>query len=289
MEYNGVLYDAILVRGTPRFRANKKMVATESVPVEIREVLIQQAQRPKEIAPSPDQLQREPLSFDEVLPTVAPLSTEAGVAPVAPVAPVAAPEQLPLPLSGADFDDEQLSPPPARDNAPFTGFELELMEQLETMKQAAAEKGGLETATLFQLASEMYRRFGIYTVFVGDPPKQGDTHPFHGAVMNRYEHGIAYQAYNRVQARGVLKNIDFEKQALTQRGAKEVYQEHHQEFQERADGRHNNGGFQTFDQRTRVGYGTQSSTATKRHDGDQISEEPTAEPGLFSKTVRPQW
>ena len=59
MNYRGTEYDAILVRGNPRFRANRKMVAADSVPVEVKSALIAElelSQKPTEVPPSPAEI-----------------------------------------------------------------------------------------------------------------------------------------------------------------------------------------------------------------------------------------
>lgn len=56
---------------------------------------------------------------------------------------------------------------------------------------------GIEGASLFDLAAELHRRFGVYTSFTNVEPTDGDIHPLTASEMTRYEHGHAYQLFKR--------------------------------------------------------------------------------------------
>lgn len=276
MNYQGIEYDAILVRGNPRFRANKKMVAADSVPIEVRAALVAELQAPKPavIPPSPAEVQA---SQD------APLQ-EAGIQPIEEV-------------SEKDFTDNPapvVAPAPLANDvtaATATGlpsqYEMDLISQLEDVKQELANRQATKL-DLFGLAKEMYEQYGIYTVFVGAPPKDGDAHPFNGQVMTRYELGLAYQQFNRVQAQGLLK-VNFEEQHTSMKRSELARDIHQREMDDRKQGTYSDG-YSSFDERTSVqGQNAQSSAIPRAHTNDPISEDATVEPNLRGQTIRPTW
>lgn len=268
MNYQGIEYDAILVRGNPRFRANKKMVAADSVPIEVKAALVAQLQAPKPavIPPSPAEVQAS---------QEAPFQ-EAGIQPI---------------VSEQDFTD---APAPVADDvtAPTaTGlpsqYEMDLISQLEDVKQELANRAATKL-DLFGLAKEMYEQYGIYTVFVGAPPKDGDAHPFNGQVMTRYELGLAYQQFNRAQAQGLLK-VNFQEQHVTQQRSELARDIHQREMDDRKQGSYSDG-YSSFEERTSVqGQNAQSSAIPRAHNNDPISEDATVEPNLRGQTIRPTW
>ena len=255
MEYQGSEYDAILVRGTPRFRKNRKMVAADTVPQNVREALVFQLNQ-KDVEPSA-----------EVKPQ------EAGIAP----------------LGEKDFTDTlSASVSTIEGQGMPSKYEMELIQQLEDVKRELSE-GNAKAKTLPELAKEMHERFGIYTVFTGHAPKDGDAHPFNGQVMTRYELGLAYQQFNRTQAQGLL-NTNFQDQVATQRQSQAASTVHAQEIEDRRQGVWEDPNhFPTFAERTSVRGQNQSSMQQVSHNNDPISEDATVEPNLRGQTIRENW
>lgn len=260
-------YDAILVKGQPRFRKDRKMVPAVSVPADIKTALtVELINRPQEpvVLQSPADVQK-----------ATEVPTEAGVVSMEPQ------------LEAADFeatDDTGAIP---------TAYEMELIEQLESLKAQLVENQSVKTnLKLSDLGKEMYKRFGVYTVFAGEHPQLGDTHPFTGQPMNRYEMGLAYQSFRKAQATGILDR-DFANEYKALNDSRDAIQAHTEEAQQR---RENPGlgmpKYESFAERTSVaGQNRQSSTRLQARPNDPISEDITAEPenGTRGQTIRPSW
>lgn len=265
-------YDAILVRDAPRYRHNRKMVGAAQVPDNIRQALEYELRNP-----APVVLQ----SPAEVQAAATQPPQEPGIQPVAD-------EQ---PMTQADFDE----PAPAPAGMP-TQYEMDLAEQLEAARAQILENAGatpvqpLSAVGLTELANELYRRFGVYTVFTNQPPKPEDIHPFTADVMTRYEVGLAYQSYNRAVARGVLHQ-DFTQVRDQAQASAQASTAHAQEIENRiADPNYQAPAYKSFSERTSVeGQNKQQSSTTIAHNNDPFSEDPTAEPNLRGQTIRPQW
>jgi hypothetical protein len=251
-------YDAILVKGQPRFRLDRKMVPAAQVPADIQATLVKSLLGEVDV-PTP------PVSVPVVegADFVQPVTIESIVAA------------------------EGLTP--TTDKMP-SSFEMQLIEQLEDVKAQLAEReSGIKSATIFELAQEMYQRFGVYTVFINQPPKDEDIHPFSGDIMTRYEVGLAYQKHNQVIAQGKLTRdygaqyagIEASRQASVTHAA--TIEENRQMTDDQQIERN------TFDARTNLGAQVQSSMQTKARANDQISDEATPEPNLFGVTIRPDW
>lgn len=93
------------------------------------------------------------------------------------------------------------------------GMENVELEELR-IKVQKAEKALTELlpmtvfeATLEQLAKEMSNRFGVYTVFIGREPEDGDVHPISAELMNMYERGLAYKQYVKATLTGKVENL----------------------------------------------------------------------------------
>lgn len=102
-------YDAITVKGQPRFRLNRKMVAAANVPADIKAALMLEMSQPKEIQPSPADIQR----------TAENIPTEAGVAPIDD-----------SPLEGDDFAEANFIDEPAAPAPEPVGKSLQSLESL---------------------------------------------------------------------------------------------------------------------------------------------------------------
>lgn len=276
MEQDGIVYDAILVRGTPRFRANKKMVAAASIPEDVRAILAE-----KLFA------QAEPLP---PVPTVVPVVTPEELE-VAAKAFNIAPEQPPVSnefvAPGAEqFPDTSINP-----GLP-SEYEMELIAQLEEAKQELAT---MHTATepaaltLTGLAQEMYSRFGVYTVFVGEPPLPDDVNALTARPMTRYEVGLAYQNFKYATQNGLLAS-DFNKVREQIEDSRVAHAQNPEEFAKReADEEYGAPKYKSFNERTSVHGQNQQATSTKTYANDPISEEPTAEPVLHGQIIRRDW
>ena len=275
-EYQG--YDAILVRGTPRFRKDKKMVATNAVPLDIRNLLVTEL-----MAPVPE-------------PSVAAPVMEPGVVPIT----VDTPQ-----LEGADFNvDETISvgvagphtiadidPPYEVSPGMPTQYEIELIKELEQAKMQLASTKQAQPAelSLEQLAKQLRDRFGIYTVFAGSEPKPGDAHPFTGKPMTRYEMGIAYSAYTAALGQGRLV-VDYELQHKVMEDSNAAVEMHSNEIERRkVEPDFDVPKHMSFQERTSVEGQKYRSTTTVSRPNDPISEDVTAEPNLRGTTIRPDW
>lgn len=280
-EYEG--YDAILVRGAPRFRYNRRMIAAKDVPAHIQAQLMADLTRPDVVVPpSPADIQADTTRSREVS------------APIEEDIPVGAP---PTPM---DFEEaEPLTDEPNPDlaerpvNLP-SEEEMKLIMELEEAKAKIIENAGikdtLKTADIFELAQELYDRFSVYTVFVGHHPQDNDVHPFHGGTMTRYELGLAYQMYNRAESQGLLQR-DFTSQKEEVERGRQASIDHAQEIENRRQDPHFQApAYQTFAERTSVeGQNKQASTVTVTRPNDPISEDVTAEADVRGTTIRPQW
>lgn len=254
-------YDAILVKGTARFRHNRKMVPAADVPQEIQTALVEALVNEKLQAPA------------NPIPVQAPVE----VAPEAP-------------MTLADFEQpvEDIAPEVVNTGVP-TEFEMNLITELEAAKAKIAELESTPAVKqdLPSIAAELHKRYGIYTAFLGIPPTSGDVHPFTGKQMNRYEMGLAYQAYKQAKAAGYLNN-NFDAQVEKIREATAARDVHQNEFAERRAGTYDDG-FKTFAERTAPQFSAQKSTTTVKRNNDPISEDVTAEPNLRRQTIREQW
>lgn len=264
-------YDAVIVKDTPRFRLNRKMVATDSVPENIKMELIRRIAEEKE----------RRLAAPAVVEGDTTEQNSEGTIFEAPEEEAQAAAKA---LSDADFTEPTGPDEPAK----YTPYELELIGEIERLKEQVSESG-LETATIFELANELYKRFGVYTVFINQPPKDGDVHPFNGEVMTRYETGLAYQKFNQVTAQGKLKK-DFGSQYQEVERSREASQTHRKIMEQNAvmtptDHEKQN----TFAYRTSVNGQNRRSTVTKSHVNDPISEDATVEPNIRGVTIRPDW
>ena len=71
----------------------------------------------------------------------------------------------------------------------------------------------IHAAPLEDIARALYERFGVWTVFLGEFPKESDISPITSEIMTRYDRGVAYNAAKRANARGLL-NRDLEASRL---------------------------------------------------------------------------
>lgn len=176
---------------------------------------------------------------------------------------------------------------PTNDKLP-SSFEMELIEELERCNEEITALKSKEF-TIFELAEELYRRFGVYTVFLGRPPRDNDVHPFSGDTMTRYEVGLAYQKHNQAMAQGKLQK-DFGYQHEINDQTREASKVHRAEMEARKE---NPEAFapaiKSFAERTSVGHQNQSSMRTVARPNDAISEDVTPEPNLHGQTIRPDW
>lgn len=175
----------------------------------------------------------------------------------------------------------------APDVPPFTEMELALMEEVETLREQAEENERYDAASLAKI---FYEEFGVYTMWAGEDPKVGDTHPITAKPMTRYDMGIAYQARRKSIISGSQQNLRARQSAAIE--ARQAPALHEEEMAKReADPNHNAPAYKTFNERTSVEgqkY-SQSSTFIKNRDNDPISDEATAEPNLNGQTIRPYW
>lgn len=279
MEQKEIIYDAILVRGTPRFRANKRMTAAENVPADVRESLVRELLK-KELEP---ELANEPVT------------TEATPAP--------------LPgLSREDFEEAAkilgehgIQPATLHTDADISPgipseYEMELIKQLEDAKVTIAsltdneaKQIDPETLSLVDLAQAMYVRYGVYTVFVNTPPQPDDINPLTAKPMTRYEVGLSYQNFKYASSNGLLEQ-DFGQGYLNTEASRGASAVHAEEIAKRVeDPEYKAPEYKSFADRTSVRGQNMQSTTTVSRSNDPISEEPTAEPNLHGQTIRPDW
>lgn len=64
----------------------------------------------------------------------------------------------------------------------------------------------IERVNLRELATALYRRFGIYSVYLNRPPKSSDISPVTGAVMNAFSLGQTHQNFKAAQRLGTSWN-----------------------------------------------------------------------------------
>lgn len=108
-------------------------------------------------------------------------------------------------LSASDFDeDEEL--PRADEPVPVIGVE-EALAQMPTahVDTDFLQSISIHTASLEDIATALYERFGIYTVYLNRYPQPDEVNPFTAEPMTNYERGIAYQAALRAESRGLTR------------------------------------------------------------------------------------
>lgn len=175
---------------------------------------------------------------------------------------------------------------------PFTPMELELLDEVERLREKVEdmETSKQPVTSIEDLAKQLHEYYGVYTVWAGKEPQEGDTHPFTAKPMSRYDTGIAYRARNYAEASGTINNDVRAQFEETQRG-RAASDEHQAEMEARAENPNFKAPeYKSFDERTSVkGQNAQSSTTMRTRANDPISEEPTQEPNLHGQTIRPYW
>lgn len=249
-------YDVVITKGTPRFRLNNKLIARDSVPIDIQDELIsiiqnKDAVRTVEAAPDPASALKEgeqlSLPLEDVMYDEPP---EVEVVPV---------------IEGAEFQGEPIE----LERSPESGFselELQLIEENTVLKRQLAESNTPVGAD--NLGVTLLEQYGIYTALAPRDPQVGDIHPFTLKPMNRYDTGLAYTERKK-SVGATIKPV--EDVPLPQENRKD------------------NGGFPTFQDRTGVSFGAATSSRLQHHQNDPINEEATAEPNLRGTTIRPYW
>lgn len=267
-------WDAILVKGAPRFRHNRKMVPAASVPEHIKAALIAD------------------LHAKAAAPPAAPKPIEVSVA--SQPAPIERPDEVPLPPA---YEDVAPNVSVAVEPSAPSKEEIELITEVEQLRERLFELESqakqivrtVDNASIFELAKAMYDNYAVYTVFVGGFPKDGDVHPFHGGIMTRYEVGVAYQNFKRVNEQGLLKR-DFTGQKDKIDNDRQAPATHQAEISNRREDPHYQApAYKTFNERTSVEGQNQTATTTVAHVNDPISEDPTVEPRLRGQVIRPVW
>jgi len=66
------------------------------------------------------------------------------------------------------------------------------------------EQVSIHTASIQDIAEALYTRFGIYTVYLGKLPENGDYNPLTAEAFTKYHMGIAYQAAIYAKNKGIL-------------------------------------------------------------------------------------
>lgn len=242
-------YDAIIVKGAPRFRLNKKLIARDNVPAEIQQALIdaiQDKDRVRVIEAAPDK------------------STE-----------VKTGEQLPLPLEDINNETAQDTPLAAEESSEYTELEIELLSKVDALQRELSEAtvdfdDEPKPTTPEQLGDILLSQYGIYTALSPREPEIGDIHPLTLEPMNKYDKGLAYVARKRA------KNSTANLAPIT-------------ENVEQPNPTPEETGFKTFADRTGVSFGAQSSMSMRSRPNDPISEEAHPEPNLHGTTIRPYW
>ena len=255
-------YDVVIVRGTPRFRLDNKLIARDKVPTVIQDQLLA-IKADKEAVRTVDAAPDLAATFTTEQPTPLPveLEEESGDNPYIEAG---APEVFPEPepqLKDGDFIE-----------VTFTTLELELLEKVTALERQiieSAEQSSNDTPK--SLGEKLLSQYGVYTALAPRDPQIGDIHPYTLKPMNRYDVGLAY--------------VERKKSVNVEVSAPVV----HEAPQENPKTEAENGGFQSFDTRTGVSFGAQSSTHLTHHTNDPISEEATTEPNLRATTIRPYW
>lgn len=68
------------------------------------------------------------------------------------------------------------------------------------------ESVSIHTASIQDIATALYERFGVYTVYLDRPPASDEVNPLTGEIFTKYHLGIAYQAAVYAKNKGVLRN-----------------------------------------------------------------------------------
>lgn len=66
------------------------------------------------------------------------------------------------------------------------------------------ESVSIHTASIQDIAEALYTRFGVYTVYLGKLPENGDYNPLTAEAFTKYHMGIAYQAAIYARNKGIL-------------------------------------------------------------------------------------
>ena len=259
-------YDAVIVRGTPRFRLNNKMIARDKVPEAIQQELIatiMDKDSVRTVNPAPDVA----ATFTtETPPAVVPEDTDDIGEGENPYIEAGAPEAYP-PIKEETIDSNEV---PAK----FSELEEMLLNENENLRKVIAElsENTKQVQTARDFGNDLLSSFGIYTALASRDPQVGDIHPFTLQPMNRYDVGLAYVARKRsshVDESALVPSVETTQQVQPNPV--------------------DNGGFKSFEERTGVSFGAETSAILRHHVNDPISDEATAEPNLRGTTIRPYW
>lgn len=263
-------YGAFTNKNSVRFQKNNRLVSEQDVPKEVADHLRKLLNRPTEA--QSQQLKEESLRVPENL--------QAAERPVEPTLTAdddfdaldVSGEPLPKPVEPVSPIPEQVA------HEPIEGERLP-----DSVDSDFLETISIHTASLKDMAEAIYNRFGIYTVYLGELPKNDEINPLTGEVFTKYHLGIAYQAAIKAQVRGLPSPEEGRRAMDEGRSA-------HQNFQvdpvpqTLGEARQAN----SFDYRTSVRGANESINGTNTH-FDEREDEPIVEPSFGKKVIRPNW
>lgn len=176
-------YSAYNTRAGIRFMKDGRLISKAKVPPEAAEVLTNRitgersrVEEPRFPRPSEEEIQRMREESLKVNPELQ-----------------MTPEEIKqrTPMTEDDFDEKHAE---------------QVQEILDSDKPDASfiESISIHTASLEDMAQALYDRFGIYTVYLRELPRQDEVNPLTAQPFNKYHLGIAYQAAIYAQNQGLL-------------------------------------------------------------------------------------
>lgn len=241
-------YAAFDTQGGIRFQKNNKLTSEKAIPPEVVAYLkkslgVSQAQivppvEPAQRFPMPTEeekraLREESLRVKPELEGIPDAITEEQIATQVP-APVIEDDE---PLTPDDFDVPE-APVPAHSMSEHRRLQavgaptapplpvapvpndpdvLHAEQDADPMSEFM-ESVSIHTASLEDMVTSLYERFGIYTVYLGRLPSQDEINPITGEIFTKYHLGIAYQAAIRAQNSGILQRPAEEGRRLLDEG-----------------------------------------------------------------------
>ena len=185
-----------------RYQKNNRLVSEKAVPPEVVAYLNKKL---AEVTKFPMPTEEEKARLREESLKVKPELQRDEEAPIEPEAP----------LTPEDFEpDGSFNPEPTDEvieavASEIIGTEVYVDNEGEVKEAPIVDPDFLEqvsihTASIQDIAEALYTRFGVYTVYLGKLPENGDYNPLTAEAFTKYHMGIAYQAAIYARNKGIL-------------------------------------------------------------------------------------
>lgn len=301
-------FGAFVARGGGiRFQKNNRLIKESAIPPEVADFLRKKLNVPRVAA--------EPTQTPE--PVHIPVQDDTSPVDEVPLTPADFEEPV-----GSEEPVDSNGNPPLPSKPELTRADEPVMEPRQPDENDYLEQVSIHTASLADMAQAMFDRFGIYSVWLGRYPQPEEVNPLTGHPITNYERGVAYQAAVRAENQG-LKDPTIFRRSLDESIVAQANFD--KSFEKPANTMDEKKAADNFDWRTSVESGLQtpqdtplehytdkdgevharragansgeqvgvseSGSVTQAHSSnDGISDdEPTAEPQIGKKVIRPVW